>query len=114
MPTGPLRLLVAAQLVNTLGSGLWMASSALYLTRVAGLSIGQTGIALTVTALVCMVASAPMGYVADRSGARGVLVAGLVAQAVGTAALALVHSVWTFLLIAAPLAVADAAQRAAK
>lgn len=114
MPNGPLRLLVAATLVNTLGNGLWMASSALFLTRSAGLSIAQTGLALTVTALVCMVSSAPMGYVADRHGARGVLVAGLVALAAGTAALALVGSVWTYLLVAVPMAVADAAQRAAK
>jgi MFS family permease len=114
MPTGPLRLLVVATLVNTLGTGLWMASSALFLTRSVGLSITQTGVALTVTGLVCMVASAPMGYVADRRGARGVLVAGLVALAAGTAALALVDSMWTFLLVAGPMAVADAAQRAAK
>ncbi|MFG2037848.1 MFS transporter [Dactylosporangium sp. NPDC048998] len=114
LPTGPLRLLVLATLVNTLGNGLWMASSALFLTRSAGLSIGQTGVALTVTALVCMVASAPMGYLADRGGARGVLVAGLIALAAGTAALALVGSVWTFLLVAVPMAIADAAQRAAK
>ncbi|GAA2374847.1 MFS transporter [Dactylosporangium salmoneum] len=114
LPTGPLRLLVVAQLVNTLGSGLSMASSALYLTRIAGLSVAQTGLALSVAALVCMVASAPMGYVADRAGARGVLVAGLVAQALGTAALTLVGSVWTYLLVAVPLAIADAAQRGAK
>ncbi|WP_432834186.1 MFS transporter [Dactylosporangium sp. CA-092794] len=114
MPTGPLRLLVVAQLVNTLGTGLWMVTSALYLTRFAGLTIAQTGAALTVAALVCLLASVPMGYLADRAGARGVLVAGLVAQAVGTAALVLVDSVWTYLLVAVPLAIADAAQRGAK
>ncbi|WP_433612740.1 MFS transporter [Dactylosporangium sp. CA-139114] len=110
----PLRLLSLISLVNTAGNGLWMVSSALYLTRFAGLSIAQTGLALTVTGLVCMVASAPMGYVADRLGAREVYVAGLLAQALGTAAFALVHSVWVYLLIGAPLAIADAAQRAAK
>ncbi|WP_345135934.1 MFS transporter [Dactylosporangium darangshiense] len=114
LPTGPMRLLVAAQLVNTLGTGMWMTAGALFLTRIAGLSVAQTGVALSITALACMVASAPMGYVADRAGARGVLVAGLVAQAIGTAAFALVGSVWSYLLIGVPLAVADAAQRAAK
>src|SRR4051812_36200494 len=109
LPTGPLRLLVLASLVNTLGSGLWMVSSPLYLTRYAGLSITQTGLALTATALACVIASAPMGYVADRLGARGVYVTGLIAQAAGTAAFVLVHSVWVYLLISVPLAVADAA-----
>jgi MFS family permease len=114
MPTGALRILVVATLVNTLGNGLWMASSALFLTRSVGLSVTQTGLALTVTALACLVSSAPMGYLADRRGAREVLVAGLVALAAGTAALALVGSIGTFLLVAVPTAVADAAQRAAK
>src|SRR5262249_36374508 len=66
------------------------------------------------TALVCLVASAPMGYVADRRGPRGVLVVGLLALAAGTAALALVGSPASFLVVAVPMAVADAAQRAAK
>ncbi|WP_426509690.1 MFS transporter [Dactylosporangium sp. McL0621] len=110
----PLRLLALISLINTTGTGLWMVSSPLYLTRYAGLSIAATGLALTATGLVCMVASAPMGYVADRLGAREVFVAGLVAQALGTAAFALVHNVWVYLLIGVPLAVADAAQRAAK
>jgi MFS family permease len=114
MSRGPLRLLAAATLVNTLGNGLWMASSALFLTRSVGLSVRETGLALTVTALVSLVAGAPMGYVADRRGPRGILVLGLLVMAGGTAALCLVGSFATFLAVAIPTAVADAAQRAAK
>ncbi|MFB9408315.1 MFS transporter [Dactylosporangium matsuzakiense] len=114
LPTGALRLLVLISLVNTTGTGLWMVSSAIYLTRFAGLSIAQTGLALTLTGLVGMVASAPMGYVADRLGAREVFVAGLVVQALGTTAFIVVHNIWVYLLIGVPLAVADAAQRGAK
>src|SRR5258706_6656576 len=98
MPRGPLRLLAAATLVNTLGNGLWMASSALFLTRSVGLSVRETGLALTVTALASLVTSAPMGYVADRRGPRGVLVLGLLVMAAGTAALSLVGSFATFLV----------------
>ncbi|MEV6596550.1 MFS transporter [Actinoplanes sp. NPDC051346] len=111
---GPLRLLAASTLVNTFGNGLWMASSALFLTRSVGLSVGQTGLALTLAALVSMTASVPMGYVADRRGPRGILVAGLLALATGTAAMTLVDSFGAFLLVALPMAVADAAQRAAR
>ncbi|WP_433213398.1 MFS transporter [Dactylosporangium sp. CS-047395] len=109
-----MRLLALISLINTAGTGLWMVASPLYLTRYAGLSITATGLALTATGLVCMVASAPMGYVADRLGAREVFVAGLVAQAIGTAMFVFVPNVWVYLLIGAPLALADAAQRAAK
>lgn len=111
---GPVRLLAAATLVNTFGNGLWMVVSALYLTRSVGLSIGQTGLALTITALVGLVVSAPLGYLADRVGPRGMLVGGLAAMAVGTAALTLVDSFASFLVVAVPTAVFEAAQRAAK
>ncbi|WP_244945132.1 MFS transporter [Couchioplanes caeruleus] len=101
-------------LVNTFGNGLWMVVSALYLTRSVGLSIGQTGLALTITALVSLVVSTPLGYLTDRVGPRGMLVGGLGAMAVGTAALTLVDSFVSFLLVAVPTAVFEAAQRAAK
>src|SRR5690349_18130437 len=69
---GPIRTLALATLVNTVGSGLWMVSSALFLTRSIGLSVAQTGLALTLVALVSLVSSTPVGYLADRLGPRGV------------------------------------------
>ena len=111
---GPLRLLAGATLINTFGNGVSMASVALFLTRSVGLSVRETGLALTVTALVCLVSSAPMGYVADRRGPRGVLLAGLLVLCAGSVALVTVQNFWTYLLVGVPMAVGDAAQRAAK
>lgn len=111
---GPLRLLAGATLINTFGNGVSMTSIALFLTRSVGLSVRETGLALTVTALVCLVSSAPMGYVADHRGPRGVLVAGLLVLCAGSAALVTVDGFWSYLLVGVPMAVADAAQRAAK
>lgn len=41
-PPGPLRTLSLATLANTVGSGLWLAGAALYLTRDVGLSAARS------------------------------------------------------------------------
>ncbi|GAB1640070.1 MFS transporter [Krasilnikovia sp. MM14-A1259] len=111
---GPIRTLAAATLINTIGNGLWMVSSALFLTRSVGLPVGHAGLALTLVALVSLVTSTPAGYLADRLGPRGVAIGGLAALGLCEVALTGVHSMAGFLLVAAPMAVLDAAQRAAR
>ncbi|MBX6355031.1 MAG: MFS transporter [Micromonosporaceae bacterium] len=110
---GPLRSLSAVTLINTLGNGLWMTVNALYLTRVAGLSAGEVGLGLTVAGAACMVASAPMGYLADRRGPRGTQIAFFAALAVLTLGMLVVHSFGTLVLVATLTAIADAGQRGA-
>lgn len=109
-----MRTLALSTLINTVGNGLWMVSSALFLTRSVGLSVGQTGLALTAVALVSLVISTPAGYLADRLGPRGVAIGALVALGLCESALVSVHTMAGFLLIATPMAVLDAAQRAAR
>ncbi|MFI5845981.1 MFS transporter [Catenuloplanes sp. NPDC051500] len=111
---GPVRTLSIATLISTVGNGLWMASSALYLTRIVGLSVPQTGLALTTVALIMLVLSTPTGYLADNLGPRGVSIGCLLALGVTELAMLTVHSLPTFLLVAAPMAVFDAAQRSAR
>jgi MFS family permease len=111
---GPIRTLAVATLVNTIGSGLWMASSALFLTRSVGLSVHETGLALTLVALVSLVTSTPVGYLADRLGPRGVAIGSLVAFGLCETALLGVHSMAGFLVVAAPMAVFDTAQRSSR
>jgi MFS family permease len=111
---GPIRTLAFSTLVNTIGGGLWMASSALFLTRSVGLSVAQTGLALTLVALVSLVVSTPVGYLADRLGPRGVAIGGLVALGLCELALLEVRSMAGFLLVATPMAVFDQAQRGAR
>ncbi|NJC68554.1 MFS transporter [Planosporangium thailandense] len=115
LPTpGPVRVLTVCTLVNTAGNGLWLASSALYLTRVVGLSATQVGLGLTAASGVCLIASTPMGYLADRRGPRGVQVTFYAVLSVLSAAMLAVHSFASFVLLAALTALADAGQRGAR
>ncbi|MEV5764284.1 MFS transporter [Micromonospora sp. NPDC052213] len=111
---GPARTLTLGTLVRTVGRGLWLVASALFLTRSVGLTATEVGVGLTVSALVGLLASAPTGYLADRLGPRGTQVAALVAGGALTAALVTVQSFAAFLAVGAATALADAADRGAR
>ncbi|MBQ1056137.1 MFS transporter [Micromonospora sp. C32] len=111
---GPSRILALSTLVNTVGRGTWLTASALFLTRSVGLTVTQVGVALTLTALVSLVASTPMGYLADRLGPRGLQMAALLASAGCTAALVAVRSFTGFLAVGVLMALADAGTRGAR
>ncbi|PWU53716.1 MFS transporter [Micromonospora sp. S4605] len=111
---GPARTLTLGTLVRTVGRGLWLAASALFLTRSVGLTATEVGLGLTVSALVGLLASAPTGYLADRLGPRGTQIGALVAGGVLTAALVTVGSFPAFLVVGAATALADAVDRGAR
>ncbi|PPA59532.1 MFS transporter [Micromonospora chalcea] len=111
---GPSRTLALSTLVNTVGRGTWLTASALFLTRSVGLTVAAVGVALTLTALVSLVASTPMGYLADRLGPRGLQMAALLASAGCTAALVAVRSFPGFLAVGVLMALADAGTRGAR
>ncbi|GJF30628.1 MFS transporter [Kitasatospora sp. NE20-6] len=89
-PPGPARALAAAHLANALGDGAYYVCSALYFTRVVGLSAGQIGLGLTLGWAAGAVAGVPLGHLADRRGPRGVaaLLAVATSAAVGAFLLA--------------------------
>ncbi|MEV3988628.1 MFS transporter [Streptomyces sp. NPDC049837] len=111
---GPARGLALAQLVNSVGDGAFYVCSALYFSRVVGLSGAQIGLGLTLAWAVGAVAGVPLGHLADRRGARGaaVLLAG--ATALSVAALLLVRSYAWFLPVACAYATAQCGLAAAR
>ncbi|HEV2783917.1 MAG TPA: MFS transporter [Actinophytocola sp.] len=98
-PAGPPRALALAQLINSLGDGAFYACSALFFTRIVGLSATRVGIALTVGWAIGMLAGVPLGHLADRFGPRrvAVLLAGTTAATLG--AFLVVRSFPLFLLV---------------
>lgn len=111
---GPGRPLALATLVNTVGNGLLLPVTALFLTRSVGLSATEVGVGLTVAGAAGLLAGLPTGYLADRVGPRGLLVVLTVLTGAVTAALALVHSFETFLVVAVFDAVLDSAAGAVR
>ncbi|MCK8677774.1 MFS transporter [Streptomyces lichenis] len=98
--SGPERVLIAASFTNRVGNGLFNAASALYFTLIVGLPAAQVGAALTIAGVIGLGAGIPGGHLADRRGARPVMMAALAVQAVSMAALVLVES-WAALTVVA-------------
>lgn len=107
-PPGPARRLALAHLVDAAGSGLFLSGSAVYFTRVAGLSAAQVGIGLSAAGLAGAVGGVVLGRLADRRCPRTVLLVLLVAQALAFAFYPLVHSPAAFLAVVVPLGFAEA------
>ncbi|MCX5400344.1 MFS transporter [Streptomyces sp. NBC_00102] len=73
-PEGAPRRLALAQLANSVGDGAYYVCSALYFSRVVGLSPTAIGAALTLGWALGAVAGVPLGHLADRRGPRGIAV----------------------------------------
>lgn len=100
LPTGHLRTLSYATFANTVGSGLWTAGSALYLTRGVGLPVVSVGVGLSVAGVVGLAASIPLGQLADRRDPRSVRAVLQGLQAAVAAACLLVDAFSVFLCVA--------------
>jgi MFS family permease len=98
LPAGGGRL-AAAALVQSLGIGLFMASSMAFFTRQVGLSANQVGAGLAGAGAVALAVSLYGGELADRYGARRVLAGLYAARAVCCVVYAFVTSFWQFLAV---------------
>lgn len=85
-PVGDHRRFVTALAIDAMGSGVFMPVSMLYFLVTTDLSLVQVGGAISLASLVALPAGPLIGSVVDRIGAKQVLLAGNVLQAVGFAA----------------------------
>ncbi|MFL6125602.1 MFS transporter [Actinophytocola sp.] len=99
-PAGPARALAVAQLTDSIGLGGYLVCSALYFTRVVGLSPTQVGFGLTVGWAVAFVAAVPLGHLADRRGPRGIAMLLALCTAAALLQLLFVRSFVPFVLVA--------------
>ncbi|QDQ15004.1 MFS transporter [Streptomyces spectabilis] len=111
---GAPRLLAASWLIKTLGSGLYLPTSVLFFTRVAGLSTGRVAFGLTLAGLVSLAGAVPIGGLADRYGPRRTYAVLLVVQFAVMAALALVRSYAPFLALIIVFTLAEQGSSAAR
>ncbi|MFG1819835.1 MFS transporter [Kribbella sp. NPDC049174] len=99
-PAGAPRDLAMAQLANSVGDGAFIVTSALFFTRVVGLSTAEVGLGLTVAWLVGFLLGVPLGNLADRKGARGVAVVLALTTAASVGSFTVVRSFPLFLIAA--------------
>jgi MFS family permease len=95
--------------VDTLGTGLFLAGAMVFFTRAVGLGIVQVGAGLSLAGLVGLLASVPVGVLADRIGVRRVLVAVHLCRAAGFGLYVLCTNFSQFLVVACLIGVADRA-----
>jgi MFS family permease len=105
--SGAVRRLSAATAVTNCGNGAWYTCWALFLTRSVGLSPAQAGLGIAAAGGVGLLASAPLGRLADRLGPAPVMVALALVQAAGFTAYLAVHALWPFLAVAVATVAAD-------
>jgi hypothetical protein len=108
------RVLALATLVNTVGMGLFLSAGTIFLIRSAGLSPAAAGAGLTAGSLIGFGAGVFIGDQADRRGAREVVLASMLVEAVASVGLLLVHDVWTLILVATVAAVGRAGSGSAR
>jgi hypothetical protein len=94
------RRLLAVFFVDAVGTGLFLAGSALFFTRVIGLTSAQVGLGLSLSAVFGLLCAVPIGKLADRFGSRRMVVALYVWRGVGFLAYLLVDDLAGFLAVA--------------
>jgi len=99
----------AAGLVDSTGTGCYIAASAIFFSRKLGLTPGLIGFGLTLSGVLGFVTTIPWGRAADRWGARPVLVLLQCIRATAFGLFALVGSLTAFLAVCALLGLADLA-----
>ncbi|HWM06677.1 MAG TPA: MFS transporter [Actinophytocola sp.] len=99
-PSGPPRVLAIAQLTDSIGLGGYLVCSALYFTRVVGLTPAQVGFGLTVGWAVGFLAGVPLGHLADRRGPRGIAMLLAASTAAALVAFLFVGSLVPFVVVA--------------
>ncbi|MGW2371916.1 MFS transporter [Kitasatospora sp. NPDC001683] len=113
-PAGPQRTLAAAQLASAVGDGAYYTCSALYFTRVVGMSPAALGLGLAVGWAIGSVAGVPLGHLADRRGPRRTAVALALGAAAVVAAFLVIRSYLPFLLAVCLYATAQSGLTAAR
>lgn len=103
------RRLALAALINSLGTGMFLTGSAIYFTRVVGLSPARVGVGLSIAGLAGLLGSVPIGVLGDRIGPGRVYVALQLLRAAGYVAYTLISGFPGFAVVAAMIEICDAA-----
>src|SRR3954452_12303820 len=82
------RWLLSTTAVSTLGRGMTLPFTVIYINEVRGIPLDVAGLLTRLVAVVALLVTIPMGALTDRLGARVVVIGGNVAQVLGAVVLA--------------------------
>lgn len=108
-PGRPSRILVVGALVDSFGSGLFMATATLYFVGIAKFPAAQVAGVLSVAAFFGLLSPVPLGRAADRFGAVGTYVTLMLFRGVGYAGYVLVHSLPAYAILTCAIYMVDRA-----
>ncbi|WP_392544359.1 MFS transporter [Oryzobacter telluris] len=97
LPT-PGRWLLSTTAISTLGRGMTLPFTIIYVHEVRGIPLDVAGLLMGLMAVVALLVTAPVGILTDLIGARLVVIAGNVAQVLGAVVLAFATTVPAFVL----------------
>lgn len=97
LPT-PGRWLLSTVAIQTLGRGLTLPFTVIYVNEVRGIGLATAGSLLALVAVVALLVTGPGGSLTDRVGARRMLLAGTTSQLLGCVVLAFATTVPVFVL----------------
>ncbi|WP_327710183.1 MFS transporter [Streptomyces sp. NBC_00464] len=103
------RIIAVNALIGSMGTGMFLAGSALYFTRFAGLSETQLGVGLAIAGVVGLATTVPMGMLADRYGPRNIILVVCLWRAIGYLAYLRVDGFNQFVVTASLLYIMDRA-----
>lgn len=96
-------------LFDSVGTGLYLAGATIFFVKVVGLTAAQVGVGLAVAGAAGLCAAVPLGALADRIGARRLLIIVQLWRAVWFAVLAFTHGPLGFIAVSACLGVVERA-----
>ena len=85
--------------VDSLGTGVYLAGASIFFVKFAGLTIAQVGVGLSVAGAAAFLSKVPLGSLADRFGARNILVIVQALRGVVFIALAFVNDFPQYLVV---------------
>ncbi|MGI5500369.1 MFS transporter [Lentzea sp. CA-135723] len=108
------RALAIAHFVNAVGSGMFMAGSVLYFTRIVGLPMTQVALGLFLGAMTGLVAGILGGRIADRYGARETQIVVMIVGAAAMICFTFVTSLGAYLVVSVLIGLVFAADKSSK
>src|SRR4051812_47132541 len=115
LPANPLaRRLSIQSILYAVGEGAFLTGSAVFFTRIVGLSAAQVGLGLTIAGVVTFFFAVPLGRLADRIGPRRMWASGALMTSLLYLTWPLIHGFGAFLAMLVLLELVDAAGSAGR